>query len=441
MKKSFTSFLKYFFRSTIILFLTSPIVILIVTLQTEPTIPENRPLTSREVSTLEDFILNFAPESLDKPSLVDISLDVSDISLLLRHSLQLTNLSDSWNVRVLAEPNIINYGLSWRIPLKSFSLYLNLRAGFRQENGQLKLYDLDVGNLQVPKDWTGQLVKFFESTVLDSSSTYVAIGRFLERITIKSIASSKVNIQFEWEPEFLSELSNHAQRWFISSDDKERITRHYLLINDVVTTIPTSTRAISMIELLEVTFAAAYENSLAGADPLAENRTLLQTLAIYVNNEKIATLIGTDAASSLPVARFIEVRLLRRQDLAQHVASVAAITASLGPELAALLSTTKETYDARYRSGFSFSDLTANSVGVTLASLAMQDRNSAIEMQKRLSELRSESDFMPEVGNNRDGLSESTFSAIYADSSSAEYIQKMNEIKDAIEAKPIFQGL
>ena len=196
-----------------------------------------------------------------------------------------------------------------------------------------------------------------------------------------------------------------------------------------------------MVELLETTFAAVYENSVAGADPLAENRTLLQTLAIYVNNEDIAKLIGADAASDLPTARFIEVRLFRRQDLAQHVASVAAITASLGPELAALLSTTKETYDARYRSGFSFSDLTANSVGVALASRAMQDRDSAIEMQKRLSELKTESDFMPEVGNNRDGLPESTFNAIYADSSSTEYIQRMNEIREAIEAKPIFQGL
>ena len=62
-------------------------------------------------------------------------------------------------------------------------------------------------------------------------------------------------------------------------------------------------------------------------------------------------------------------------------------------------------------------------------------------MQKRLSELKAESDFMPEVGNNRDGLPESTFNAIYADSSSTEYIQRMNEIREAIEAKPIFQGL
>ena len=441
MKKSFTSFLKYFFRSAIILFLTSPLMILLVTLETEPTIPDNRPLTSREISALENLILNLAPESLSEPSLVNISMSVSDISLLLRHSLQLTNLADRWNVRVLAEERTINYNLNWRLPFESIPLYVNFRGSFREENDQLKLHELGVGNLQIPDSWTGHIIEFVESTVLDSSSAYKTIERLLEKITIKSIASSQINIQLNWEPEFLSELSDHAQRWLISSDDKERIIRHYLLINDIVTTIPVNVRAISMVELLETTFAAVYENSVAGADPLAENRTLLQTLAIYVNNEDIAKLIGADAASDLPTARFIEVRLFRRQDLAQHVASVAAITASLGPELAALLSTTKETYDARYRSGFSFSDLTANSVGVALASRAMQDRDSAIEMQKRLSELKAESDFMPEVGNNRDGLPESTFTAIYANSSSAEYIQRMNEIREAIEAKPIFQDL
>jgi len=441
LKKSFTSFLKYFFRSAIILFLTSPLVILLVTIQTKPTIPENRPLTSREISALENFILNLAPESLNEPSLMDISMDGSEISLLLRHSLQLTNLSDRWNVRILLEEKAIHYDLNWRLPLESIPLYINFRGSSQQKNDRLELYELGVGNLQIPNSWTGHLIKFVESTILDSSSTFKTIVRLLETITIKSIASSQINIKLEWEPEFLSELSDHAQRWFISLDDKERIIRHYLLINDMVTTIPVDVRAISMTELLKTTFAAAYKNSIAGADPLEENRTLLQTLAIYVNNEDIGKLIGAEAASNLPSVRFIEVRLFRRQDLAQHVASFAAITTSLGPELAALLSTTKETYDARYRSGFSFSDLTANSVGVALASRAMQDRYSAIEMQKRLSELRTESDFMPEVGNNRDGLSESTFNAIYADSSSTEYIQKMNEIREAIDAIPIFQGL
>ena len=60
-------------------------------------------------------------------------------------------------------------------------------------------------------------------------------------------------------------------------------------------------------------------------------------------------------------------------------------------------------------------------------------------MQRRLSELEAESDFMPEVGNSRDGISESTFNSIYADSSSSEYLEKLNEIREAIEEKPIFR--
>ena len=52
-------------------------------------------------------------------------------------------------------------------------------------------------------------------------------------------------------------------------------------------------------------------------------------------------------AAEVPRAKFIEVRLQRRQDLAQHVSSIAAISALAGAELAKFLSTTKEAYDAR----------------------------------------------------------------------------------------------
>ena len=56
--------------------------------------------------------------------------------------------------------------------------------------------------------------------------------------------------------------------------------------------------------------------------------TLFQALAVYVNNESIAQLLGEDSAGSIQPAKFIEVRLQRRQDLAQHLVSIAAITAS-----------------------------------------------------------------------------------------------------------------
>ena len=440
MKKSLASFIRYFFRSSMVLLLSSPFFILLATLQTRPTLSENRPLTQTEVSIVENLILSIAPESLSESSLEDASLNIPDVNLLIRHSLRLTGQSNKWNARISADKQRIDSILDWKPFPEWIPLYITIKGGFLHEENQLRLDRLVIGKLKIPTSWTAQFISIIEPNARKLFSSLEPIEQILKTVTLQSVDASNVQIQLRWEPELISELSDQAQRLLISPEDQERIAEHYLAINNLVTTIPTDTRAISISRLLSATFEAAYDNSMSGANPLAENRTLFQTLAVYVNNEDISKLLGKEAAAELPQARFIEVRLLRRQDLAQHVASIAAITASLGPELAVLLSTTKETYDARYRSGFSFSDLTANSVGVTLATLAMESETSAIEMQRRLSELESESDFMPEVGNNRDGISESAFNSMYADSGSTEYLEKLNEIREAIEAKPIFQN-
>ena len=151
--------------------------------------------------------------------------------------------------------------------------------------------------------------------------------------------------------------------------------------------------------------------------------------------------MGETLAKEMQPAKYIEVRLQRRQDLAQHLVSIAAVTASAGADFAQLLSTTKEAYDARYRSGFSFSDLTANTVGVYLASYSTQDPATAIEMQKRLATLQTESDYMPEVGDNRDGISESDFAAIYSDRNSPEYQRRLADIQALIKTRALFKDL
>ena len=244
-----------------------------------------------------------------------------------------------------------------------------------------------------------------------------------------------------WDPSTIGAISDQAQKFLISPQDRTRIINYYELINEIVTVIPTSTRAISLNTLLKPLFSSAVEKSNLGSDPISENRTLFQALAIYVNNEGIEKLIGDDLAENLPQPRFIEVRLLRRQDLAQHLVSMAAITASLGSELAQLISTTKEAYDARYRSGFSFSDLTANNVGMTMANLSTNNINSALEMQLRLASVEFEEDYMPRVGNSRDGIPEEDFAIMYNDRTSAEYQSRVFEITEIIHSRPLFKNL
>ena len=172
--------------------------------------------------------------------------------------------------------------------------------------------------------------------------------------------------------------------------------------------------------------------------PAAKNRAAFQALSIYLNKEDITSTTGFQSVQGMPNARRVEVRLQQREDLAQHVASIAAISSSAGSELAQLLSTIKEAYDARYRTGFSFSDLTANSVGVALAEFATRNDASALEFQRRVITLSDDSEYMPAVGNNRDGITEEAFSDQYRDRSSVEFAQRLSEIQTMIAERPFF---
>ena len=441
LKKSLSSLTRYFLQSLLVLSLSTPLIILLAALETAPTIIENEPLTMREASAVENLILNMAPESLGESSIIGLSLDISEINLLVRYSLRLTGLSEKWSARLAVKENTVISTINWNLVSGWLPVYMNLSGTFLNEDDQLHLSQLTIGKIKLPENWMTWFEKVIRTNVLAPSLAYQMFAQIRDKISVNSIADSKIHIEMQWEPELVLQISDQAQRLLISSADQERIIKYYLLINDIITTLPSDTRAISLTALLAPMFDAAYKNSMVNDDPIGENRALFQTLAIYVNNDEISKLIEESDVRNIPKAKFIEVRLLRRQDLAQHVASIAAISVSLGPELAELVSITKETYDARYRSGFSFSDLTANKVGLALADLAIKDRGSAIELQRRLANVEIESDLIPEVGSNRDGISESDFNAIYADRSSAEYIERINEIKIAIESKPIFQGL
>ena len=122
-----------------VLLLTSPLIILVITLQIWPAIPKNAPLTAREVSIVENLILNIAPESLNESSVEEASLDTSDVNLLIRHSLKLTGLSDKWNARISTEKQRIDSTLDWALLPGWTPLYLTIRGSFLLESSQLHL--------------------------------------------------------------------------------------------------------------------------------------------------------------------------------------------------------------------------------------------------------------------------------------------------------------
>lgn len=424
--------LRLLLRPLIVLAASAPIVVLLLSIQTGPIVSSAGSLTAEEITRIEQLLIESAPSSPALPGRQSIVLNVDELNLLLNYGLNLLDLSPAWAIQVSLEEGLLQSEVSMEIFPGWIPLYLNINSEFIEGDNRLQLERVTVGKLQIPD----RLV-----TLGLARLQFSKINQLIVNVEKIDISGSQVQIQFHWDPELIGNISDEAQQLFITDDDRIRIIEYYDSINSIVTTIPTDIRAISLNTLLVPLFTKALQASGNGSNPIDENRGLLQALAIYVNDEDLGQLVGETMAAEVTPAKFIEVRLQRRQDLAQHVVSIAAISASAGAKFAELLSTTKEAYDARYRSGFSFSDLTANTVGVTLANYLTADSDSAIEMQRRLSQILTESDYMPEVSNNRDGISETDFNAIYIDRNSTEYNRRLEEIRSLIDARPLFQGL
>lgn len=433
--------LAHLLRPLLVLLLSAPVIALLLSLETAPRLVTERQISAGELSRIETLLLENTPETPTSASLQELQLDSEELNLLLRYATHVMDLDADWAAATTLSDASMRVELSVRIAQGAVPVYLNIEADLVESENLLRLDSLRIGRIGVPDRFLQFTLQRLQANLASGNVAYLDFSELINNVERVELTQDRMELALQWDPRLIGRIGNQAQQLFITDADRERIIDYYEVIRNIAAAVPNDIRAVSINAFLVPMFSLAEQKSLAGSDPIAENRTAFQTLALYLNQEPIEQLIGSAAAADVEVAPFIEARLHRRQDLAQHLISIAAISASAGADLAQMLSTTKEAYDARYRSGFSFSDLTANSVGVAMAELCTGNPATARIMQNRLANLTSETDYMPEVGSNRDGLSETDFNALYRDRSSPEYQQRLAEIQTIVESRPLFVDL
>ena len=422
----------------LVLVISLPVVLLLLALDSEPSLPPMPALSPSEFSQLEEILLENAPASTSRASQKSITLDTEELNLLLRYSAQLLTASHPWVARMELSNEQLHVNANIGLIDFPSRFFLNIESTLGLDQGRLRLQQLTLGKLPVPAGLLDPFLDLVVTNLLVANPARTGLAELTDQVSNLQISPAAVSFDIQWQPELIAGLSNQIQQLFISDDDRRRIAYYHTQISNTVAAIPTDIRAVPLHTLLIPLFSAVREESAVSRNPVAENRAAFQALSIYLNGEDIASTTGIKNAQELANPRPVEVRLQQREDLAQHVASIAAISSSAGAELAQLLSTTKEAYDARYRTGFSFSDLTANSVGVALAEFATKSDASALEFQRRVIALSDDAEYMPVVGNNRDGMTEAAFSDQYRDRSSTEFAQRLREIQTMIAERPFF---
>ena len=429
-------------RLLLALMISMPVVALLLAVQLTPSVSPGHTLNNVDIHTIEQLIVDNAPEQIGTAGERTLHLDRDELNLLAAFALQTVPGLDEMAAVVNLEDGSASVDLTipWHTPLRTF--YLNLHAQVRQSQDLLELYAVRAGYLPIPTQLVRSAIRATEDNMASTYVNYQEFSDLQQSIRQIAFAEEAMLITLDWEPRLIIRVQAQAEQLFLSAEDKDRILEYYRQISVIVAALPEDANRVSLSDLMFPLFSTAHTRVVNGGDAIIENRTLLQALSLYVNGTDISRLAGEDSAASGLVVRKVAVTIQRRDDLAQHFTTSAAITASAGADVAGILSNSKEAHDARYRSGFSFSDITANIAGVALGNAATSNTAEAHTLQQRLAAASLETDYMPLVTMDYAGaMMEEDFSRQYQDRISPAYLDRIAAIDKEIAALPIYGGI
>jgi hypothetical protein len=419
--------------------LAVPMLLLTLVLQTQPDVPLRASISSEETRQIEQLIVDNSPSRFSSTGERVVTFSADELNLLAAFGRQNLPQLERFAAHFDLHDSIALITLSTPWPFENLPVFLNIQFKVVQTAGQLRLADLHAGDLRLPRFAVDALSRRLLEESTSLTENYQELADLQHSIRHIELHGDLVDIHLQWEPRLLANLRAQAQQFFISAEDRERILYYYGEIARISAQIAPETRNTTVQTFLPVLFDRARSRSVNGGDATAENRTLLQAVSLFVNHLRIEELVSDLPASWNERPRRLYVTLQGRSDLSQHFLSSAAIAASAGVGVAGVLSNSKEVYDARYRSGFSFSDMAANAAGMALGAAATISAESAELIQNRLAESVQEHDYMPATGNNTDGISEQDFSEQYSDRSNRRYQSRLAEIEQQIAELPVYK--
>jgi hypothetical protein len=239
------------------------------------------------------------------------------------------------DVHIQQDLALLDLSIPLQLPLRP--LYLNVHAELLAVSGSAVPGTLWIGRLPVPGPAMRFLLSRGEQWLASSYVNYDALRQLKDSVSTINIDDNALQLTLHWEPQLIARVQSQAEQLLLSADDSARIGLYSKRLAQIISALPETTRTVSLNELLTPLFEQAQASVADGADPVAENRSLLQALARYVNNS------ANEEASA---SRRVSITIQRRPDLAQHFTSSAAMTASVGADIAGLLATSKEAHDA-----------------------------------------------------------------------------------------------
>ena len=357
-----------------------------------------------------------------------IELTQPDINLAANY---LFNRYRKSAVKIELKDNIVRFVVTMTLPKNYLGQYLNISFRFGNEgNNELpSLKKFKAGELLLPAK--------FSAFVIDNIIRHTSLNEYFILATrpIRSIIIDQEKVTISYH----SSLENliQAQNVLADGGKNKDLDIYQQKLTDVIAQHD-STWRLSLADLLKPLFTLAYQRSNL-ENAIDENKMAIITINNYVNRKETKKFLSLPLATLNTDKRY-PTFLYKRIDLAQHFIGSAAITASMNDQISKTVGEEKELSDAQGGSGFSFVDLAADKAGTRFGEMATSSPESARKLQKKISEIKDYTDFMPDPSDLPEHMDDTEFKRRFESVDSAIYQELSKKIDERITATPIYSN-
>ena len=211
---------------------------------------------------------------------------------------------------------------------------------------------------------------------IQRSEEYQDYAEIIQAVKEFQFQPGRLLLVYQWRPEMMTQIQIQGQSLLISEDDQERLRIYNNRLVAVAQNIHDSQASVTT--LFRPLFGFAIQRANSGEDPIADNRMLVFLLALYANKQELD--------------------------------------------------------DSKGGARFSFADLAADRAGIRFAELATRTSQAAQQLQRRVSQVKSETEFMSRVDNLPEGIMALELKQQYGNLDSASYRMINAEIDHRIAA-------
>ena len=311
--------------------------------------------------------------------------------------------------------------------LASHSFWINIDSRLRETVALPEFDRFRVGHLPLPAWAANWLLHRLLTKAQTQTQTQGQLATdLIAQIEQVRFGTQQLNLAYQWRPDSLQRVL--ANLW--PTTEQQRVSSYDRRLATLARAYPPGS-AVSLAVLLPPLFELARQRSaVPGSDAAAENRAAILTLALHASGQHWGLLMP--AARAWPRVTPLQVTLAGRDDFPQHFLISAALAIEGGGALADVIGVYKEVADSRGGSGFSFNDIAADRAGTRFGIRAVQAPR-LLQEAVLLSGLK-EADFMPDVSDLPEFLTERDFLVRYGGIGAPAYRQMMADIEARLDA-------